>query len=665
MAPIHYQDFDLAIEVANDGYRVKVLRSPAGEAEANVQMPFSALELENFLLRIGHARRGVRQGGSPEVAATRAFGRRLFDAIFVGPVQDTLVRSLERVRLQGQGIRIRMRLGDAPSLIDYPWEYLYDSAEDRFLAHSVETPIVRYLELPQQLEPLLVQPPLHVAVMIASPRDCAELDVEAEWQQIERATRSLVERGQISLVRLPSPTLAELQNTLRRQTIHIFHFVGHGSFDSRGDEGVLLFEDDFGHSHAVSGLYLGTLLHDHAALRLALLNACEGARTGADDPFAGVAQQLLRAGIPAAIAMQFEITDVAAATLAGSFYSALADGYPVDAALTEARKALFLRGNDIEWGTPVLYMRTPNGQIFDVATTASAPLPARSATGDAQSVSRSAPISATPNQMWLTWARTVPLWGGGVLLLLVIVAIFVWGPWGGASGGNAVATLPPAPTTVAAPAATTADSQLGANPTAVQPAVTEPNLLYFHDFESGDADPWDDGADGLWIVADDGTGNHVYQGQATADAEAASDPPESGTMAFVADYTIQLRLRILKPGLAANDLPDTWLSFRDDLEGGTECAFYNLSFNTWEREVILSDSAQCAYNVLAVQPYSLEAGRWYTATVAAAGPTIRVTLDGKEIMLVEDTTSRRGTYYLNIDAGAIVQFDDIRVFAAK
>jgi hypothetical protein len=48
------------------------------------------------------------------------------------------------------------------------------------------------------------------------------------------------------------------------------------------------------------------------------------------------------------IAMQFEITDDAAITFAEQLYAAIADGYPVDAALGEARRAIFASGNDVE-----------------------------------------------------------------------------------------------------------------------------------------------------------------------------------------------------------------------------------------------------------------------------------------------------------------------------
>ena len=61
---------------------------------------------------------------------------------------------------------------------------------------------------------------------------------------------------------------------------------------------------------------LGTILHDHESLRVAVLNACEGARTSRNDPFAGSAQSLVQQGIPAVIAMQFEIADDVASRFA-------------------------------------------------------------------------------------------------------------------------------------------------------------------------------------------------------------------------------------------------------------------------------------------------------------------------------------------------------------
>ncbi len=74
------------------------------------------------------------------------------------------------------------------------------------------------------------------------------------------------------------------------------------------------------------------LLHDHRSLRLAVPNPCEGARGDRADLFSGTAQSLVQQGIPAVVAMQFEITDDAAITFGHVLCEAIADGYPLDAA---------------------------------------------------------------------------------------------------------------------------------------------------------------------------------------------------------------------------------------------------------------------------------------------------------------------------------------------
>ena len=432
MGALSYLDFDLQIDDLGDGsYRAHVLASPAGQAEALFSLPFSELEIENFFLRIGRPRRGIRRINSAEMNEARKFGSKLYSAVFQGSLQACLLRSIDYAGQREQGVRLRLRL--PPALVELPWEYLYDPAQERFLVHSTGTPVVRYLDLPQSAKPLATAPPLKVLVMIAGPHDFQALDVEAEWQKIKAAVATLEERGLIQLTRLPAEeqpgaTLAALQKQLRSSTFHIFHFIGHGAFDEQTQDGVLLFEQDDGRSRLVSGNYLGTLLHDHPSLRLAILNACEGARTSPSDPFAGVAQQLVRQGIPAVIAMQNEITDGAAILLAHEFYDALSGGYPVDGALAEARKALFAAGNDIEWGTPVLYLRASDGKLFDLAgqppiqpvpqpaqATASGPIPAAALPRPPAASTARPGRKAWPHWPWLALAAVLVI-GGGIAL---------------------------------------------------------------------------------------------------------------------------------------------------------------------------------------------------------------------------------------------------------
>lgn len=432
-----YLDFDLQIDELNPStFRARVLNSPAGQAEATFAFPFTDQELEIFFLRIGRPRRGVRRLNSPEVNEARSFGNKLYKAVFQDALQACLLRSIDKAEQQGAGLRLRLRL--PPSCIELPWEYLYDAAQERFLSHSTSTPIVRYLDLAQSIKPLAVMPPLKVLVMIASPSDYEALDIEAEWQKIEASVAELKQRGLLQLTRLPQATLSALQKQLRRDQYHIFHFIGHGGFDRQTQEGVLLLESEDGRSRLVSGNALGTLLHDHPSLRLALLNACEGARAARSDPFAGVAQQLLRQGIPAVIAMQFEITDKAAIILAREFYDALADGYPVDGALAEARKSIYTAENDIEWGTPVLYLRAMDGQLFNIATQqeATVPLPATKAVegniASNQNTTRTLPGSSTPTttshvpkpvRLPSFWRQR---WFTMLTLVFLIISAVVW-----------------------------------------------------------------------------------------------------------------------------------------------------------------------------------------------------------------------------------------------
>lgn len=361
---MEYLDFDIDIraEARNRIYRVHILNSPAGNAESQIRLPFDTKDLRIFVLSVGRTRVGVRTLESPQMNEVLKFGSQLYQAVFKDQVRICLMRSLDIARTQGNGLRLRFRLD--PKLINIPWEFLYDTDNRRFFSHSNQTPIVRFLEISQPIKEFSVEAPLKVLIMIASPSDYPKLDVEKEWKNIKVAVQSLENLGLIQLTRLENGTRSALQHKLSEQQYHIFHFIGHGIYDENYQEGILLFENNRGQGSKTRGVHLSSLLHDHPSLRLAILNTCEGARTSVADPFAGVAQHLVSQGLPAVIAMQFEITDGAAILLAEQFYGAIVRGHSVDAGLAEARKAIYADENDVEWGTPVLYMRADDGHLF-------------------------------------------------------------------------------------------------------------------------------------------------------------------------------------------------------------------------------------------------------------------------------------------------------------
>ena len=238
-----------------------------------------------------------------------------------------------------------------PEIAAWPWEFLFDSSQNRFVALSMETPLVRYLDFAEPVEILEVAAPLRVLLVVSSPTDYTQLDVERECGKMEAAVDGLKQEGRLSVDRMDMATLGELQRALTKQTYHILHFIGHGCADG-ANEGHLIFEDNDERGYAVDGSTLGTLLHNHPSMRIALLNACEGARTLGEDAFAGVAQRLVQQGIPCVVAMQFEISDAAAIQFSSAFYAAVASGQPVDQAVAQGRLGHLLRGERSRMGDP-------------------------------------------------------------------------------------------------------------------------------------------------------------------------------------------------------------------------------------------------------------------------------------------------------------------------
>ena len=340
-------------------------RSPDGEeASHSFVLPFDKFELKCLIMQMGQRRRGTRRSDSIQTGAARELGGKLFGAVFSGEMLNCFRRSQESAERRKQGMRLRLRLEDAPAIADLPWEFLLDTERDHFPAQSHLTPLVRYIEMPK-IRPLSAKLPLRVLVAMANPGGTEELDVEGEISRLGGALQPLIKAGKVQTKELRNASFPKLQRLLRNERFHVFHFIGHGEFDSNRQEGMLLLEDERGREVKADAQRIGTLLRDHLSLRLAVLNACEGARVSPEDTFSGVATTLIRQGIPAVVAMQFEISDKAAVVFAEEFYTALTDGMPVDAALGEARKAIYFMPNDIEWGTPVLYMRSPDGVLFD------------------------------------------------------------------------------------------------------------------------------------------------------------------------------------------------------------------------------------------------------------------------------------------------------------
>ncbi len=132
-----------------------------------------------------------------------------------------------------------------------------------------------------------------------------------------------------------------------------------------------------------------------------MLNACEGATSSGVDLYSSTASiTASRRGLPSSSGHAVCNHGRASIELSRTFYEAMADGMPVDAALAEARKAISLElENSLEWGTPVLHLRAPDGVLFQCASQATKPRPTCSRTTGQKAgrVSASEPGQAAGN----------------------------------------------------------------------------------------------------------------------------------------------------------------------------------------------------------------------------------------------------------------------------
>ena len=433
---------DIELEIgagsAAGGYSVRVIHAAAGgEPAATLELDVEGILgrrelLEATLLASAVARRSVPAAEQP----VRDVGQQLFQALFTGPVYGMYRASLGVTQQQGKRLRVVLRL-TAPELAALPWEALFDPETQGYLCR--QEPLVRHVHAPYTADPVEVRPPLRILGLVASPRGLPSLDVEAEKDHLAQALAEPAAEGLVEVVWVPEATWEGVHAQLLAGEWHVLHFVGHGDYDTRTDEGVLALVGADGRADLVDARRLADLLGEaQPTPQLVVLNSCSSGATGVNDLFSGTAATLAHCGISAVAAMQFSISDAAAIAFSRGFYTAIAHGRDVDEAARSGRISILGAPGSLEWVTPVLYVRGAARQLFTLGK-----LPSRQqrkpvsppehaaerASGRGAGPSRrrppAAPVSAgRPMMRRLPW-RLVVLGAAAAVFLTGVVTFFL------------------------------------------------------------------------------------------------------------------------------------------------------------------------------------------------------------------------------------------------
>ncbi|MEO6726452.1 MAG: CHAT domain-containing protein, partial [Blastocatellia bacterium] len=254
------------------------------------------------------------------------------------------------------------------------------------------------------------------------PGELAEVEVEQEIKNFYEAVKDFPEvfvtfapgrtgiKDEGLLAALVPPRFRVLKNEsttiklIQRELAnhHILHFTGHGTFEKGKRKPApdsaaapdpkdvkdssppapekppalnkratwLVLEDDAGNAEKIED---ASIVHnliqrgDNQLPRLIFLSSCDTSRYDERNPraFNSLGPRLVEAGFPAVVAMQDKVPVETASELTRNFYGNLLEEGVIDSALNRSRWFLYDKVKLLDnWTIPVLFMRTPRGQLF-------------------------------------------------------------------------------------------------------------------------------------------------------------------------------------------------------------------------------------------------------------------------------------------------------------
>lgn len=313
----------------------------------------------------------------------RQLGEQLFNCMFFSSQEARDLWMLVEEKLEAT--KFQFALGRSPLMV--PWELLWNPLDVAPVSCRAAS-FVRIGEAPAAPKFTDITGAIRILLVISRPAGI----LDAPFRSV--ATRLLERIAGAPKVRievLRPPTFEAFERALRAaaeqgRPYTMVHFDGHGVYEDfvarsegrppRRRRGYLVFEmsgnrDEPDHINAIE---LGAAL-TAGGNPILILNACRSARaeirieqTGNRPPLGSLADELLRLGQPAVLAMQYNVDVETASRFVADLYEELVDGRPLAEAVQDGRRKLFSDadrgsrdGRSVvhDWLVPVLFEVTP------------------------------------------------------------------------------------------------------------------------------------------------------------------------------------------------------------------------------------------------------------------------------------------------------------------
>lgn len=349
---------------AGDVQRLAVL-AEFRAARAIERVKATREQLDELTREIEELRAFVEQGGTDfDQKKLSGLGERLFRLIFQGKVRDLFIRATGQ-EIVGMPCEI---LVEDHALAGWPWEYLYDRTNAKFICQEFH-PITRGIFTLVPGRPLGPRKgKLQVLVVVGARSDDSAVGPQEELKAILNVFQGgTLDTGDVTFSTVPPDRPTDIIRYLQAERYDVLHYVGHAGIDSREGQGYLRFDRGDRNELRFYARDFSALLIDRG-IRLVVLNGCNTARAepGTNPANSAFATALLDRGVPAVMATQFAMPNSGALYFASLFYSALAQGRTLVEAMTDGRSSM-LQANErayFDWGIPVLFTTDPNLVVY-------------------------------------------------------------------------------------------------------------------------------------------------------------------------------------------------------------------------------------------------------------------------------------------------------------